>query len=66
MRKARFIVPGHAVGFKTTTVESKNRSKDYRKYIEYKVLVQLYAKASGIRLPMVATRERPLTIRTVA
>lgn len=65
MRKARFIVPGDAVGFKTTTKRSKH-SEDYQKYVSYKKLVQIHAKASGIRLPLVATKDRPLTIRTVA
>lgn len=65
MRKARFTVPGNAVGFKTTTKRSKH-SEDYQKYVDYKKLVQLHAKASGIRLPLVATKDRPLTIRTVA
>lgn len=66
MRKAKFTVPGPAVGYKTTTAKSKLYNKGYKKYADYKKLVQLYAKASGIRLPLVATRDRPLMIRTVA
>lgn len=66
MRKAKFIVPGPAVGYKTTTSKSKLYNADYKKYVDYKELVQLYAKASGIKLPLVATKDRPLMIRTVA
>jgi len=53
------------VGFKTTTKRAK-WSKTYEKYTEYKKLVQLQARLSGIRLPLVATKERPLMIRTIA
>jgi isopentenyl diphosphate isomerase/L-lactate dehydrogenase-like FMN-dependent dehydrogenase len=65
IRKAKFVVPGLAVGFKTTTKRSKF-NKDYQKYVKYKAFVQLLARASGMRLPLVATKDRPLMIRTVA
>jgi hypothetical protein len=62
---ARFIVPGIPVGFKTTTKRAK-WSKTYGKYVAYKDLVQWHARAAGIRLPLVATKDRPLMIRTIA
>lgn len=53
------------MGFKTTTKRSKF-SEDYQKFVKYKVLVQWHARAAGIKLPLKATKNRPLMIRTVA
>jgi hypothetical protein len=65
IRRVRFVVPGIPVGFKTTTKRAK-WSKEYDRYIKYKELVQWHARAAGIRLPLKATKDRPLMIRTIA
>lgn len=66
MRKIKFTVPGSPVGFKTTTKRAKYASKGYRAYVEYKKLVQFYARSSGIRLPLKATKDHPLIIKTIS
>lgn len=65
MKKLKFVVPGPPVGFKSTTKRSKY-NKAYQSYVEYKKTVQLYAKVSGLRLPLKATKDSQLMIRTVA
>lgn len=65
MRKAKFIVPGNPVGYVTTTKKSK-WNKRYKYYADYKKIVQFYARSVGIKLPLVATKDRQLTIRTIA
>jgi len=59
------VVPGIPIGFKTTTKRGKF-SKSYQKYASYKADVQREAKLAGIKLPLKATKDRPLMIRTVA
>lgn len=63
---ARFVVPGIPVGYKTTTYNAKYVNKDYRKYVEYKKQVQLFARAAGLELPLLATKDYPMKVRTVA
>lgn len=59
------MVPGIPIGFKTTTKRGKF-SKSYKKYVAYQKLVQMQARMAGIKLPLKATKGRPLMIRTVA
>ncbi len=65
MKKTKFEIPGHPVGYKTTTRASKY-NKAYQGYVEYKKVVQLYAKAAGLRLPLKATKDNQVMIRTVS
>lgn len=65
IRRARFIVPGSPIGFKTTTKRGK-WTPAYQRYVVYKELVQREAGAAGIKLPLSATKERPLMIRTIS
>lgn len=65
IRKVRFVVPGKPVGFKTTTTGGK-WNRDYGKYVDYKRVVERCAIRAGISLPLVATKDRPLTIRTIS
>lgn len=65
IRIARFIVYGDPVGYKTTTNRAK-WSKSYEKYIDYKKEVQSTAESVGIKLPLVATKKRPLMINTIS
>jgi len=60
-----FVVHGSPIGFKTTTKRAK-WSAGYQRYVVYKDLVQREARAVGIKLPLVATKDRPLMIRTIA
>src|SRR5690606_30196252 len=53
------------VGYKTTTTKSK-WNPDYQEYVDYQRIVQLYAKANGLKLPLVATKDKQLIIKTVA
>ncbi len=65
IRRARFVIYGSPIGFKTTTKRGK-WSDNYKRYVVYKELVQREATAAGIKLPLQATKDRPLMIRTVA
>jgi len=62
----RFVVPGPPVGFKTTTVRSKKASSAYKRYVEYKGVVQMFAAMAGVELPLYADEDHPLLIRTVS
>lgn len=65
MRKARFTVPGNPVGYVATTSRGK-WTAEYQKFAEYAKLVRLHARAAGIQIPLLATKNRPLVIRTIA
>lgn len=57
---------GIPVGYKTTTYKAKHFNKDYKKYVEYKKIVQFHARAAGLTIPMLATKDHPVKVRTVA
>lgn len=61
----RFVVPGKPVGYVATTGKSK-WTKEYQKYAEYAKVVRLHAAAAGLSIPIHATKERPLIIKTIA
>lgn len=61
----RFVVPGKPVGYVATTGKSK-WTKEYRKYAEYAKVVRQYAAAAGMNIPLHATKDRPLIIKTIA
>jgi len=63
--KFRFIVPGPPVGYVSTTGRSK-WTKEYRKYGDYAKLVRSCARAAGIPIPLHATKENQLIIKTIA
>lgn len=63
--KFRFVVPGPPVGYIATTKRGK-WTKEYLKYAQYAKTVRMLAKASGLPIPLVATKERPLIIKTIA
>ena len=65
VRIARFIVYGDPVGYKTTTKRSK-WSDRYKEYVNYKAKVQECARNAGMKLPLVATKDRQLMINTIA
>lgn len=65
MRKARFIIPGKPVGYVATTHRGK-WTLNYQRFATYAKHVRACAKAAGIHIPVVATKKKPLTIRTVA
>jgi len=65
MRKARFTVPGSPVGYVATTSRGK-WTAEYQRFADYAKQVRFYARAAGIKIPLVATKGRPLVIRTVA
>lgn len=60
----RFVVWGAPGGYYTQG-KRPNWTR-MRAYIAYKNLVQSTAMAHGVKLPLVATRDRPLKIHTVA
>jgi len=61
----RFVVPGKPVGYIATTSRGK-WTKEYQKFAEYAGIVRQYARAAGIQIPLRATKERPLIIKTIA
>ena len=63
--KIKFTIPGVCVGYKTTTKRSKF-TDDYVRYTDYQKEVRAHALMNGIRLPLMARKNRPLMIRTVA
>lgn len=65
MRVARFVIPGDPIGFVVTNNKAKVSEK-YLRFAKYAKQVRFFARAAGIRLPLVATKQRPLMIRTVA
>lgn len=65
IRKIKFVVPGNPVGYIATTYNGK-WGKEYLKFANYAKTVRLFAKAAGIRVPLLADRQKPIVIRTVA
>jgi len=64
--KWRFEVPGNPVGYTTTTFKSKGQDKRFRRYGEYCKMVRNIARAHGVPVPLVATKDSPLIIKTIA
>lgn len=64
--KWRFEVPGDPVGYTTTTFKSKGVDKRFTKYADYCKKVRKFARANGVPLPLIATKDEPLVIKTIA
>lgn len=64
-RRARFVVPGKPQGYVATTKRGK-WTKEYQRFADYAKEVRFHAKAAGIKIPLVATKDRQITIRTIA
>ncbi len=65
MEPCRFIVPGKPLGYKTTTAKSK-WSKEFRRYGEYCKYVRFCAMQAGVELPLFASEEFPIMLKTFA
>ncbi len=63
--KIRFVIPGKPRGYVATTKAGK-WSKEYEKFREYAKFVRQCARLEGIKLPLVATKDKPLIIKTIA
>ncbi len=64
-KKYRFIVPGKAVGYITTTRNSK-WSPEYKKFSEYAKFVRQCADRAGVPLPLYADEENQIIVKTIA
>lgn len=60
-----FVVPGDPRGY-TTTNRNARPSKAYLRYVAFMEHVRLCARAAGLSLPLIATRDYPLNISTIA
>lgn len=65
MSRVKFVVPGKPIGYIATTHRGKWTS-EYQKFANYAKEVRAQARAAGISIPLVATKEQPLIIRTIA
>jgi len=61
----RFEIPGDPVGYTATTAKGK-WSKQYTKYSKYAKNVRKIARAIGLRIPLLATKDKPIVIKTIA
>lgn len=62
----RFEIPGDPVGYTTTTFKSKHADKRFQKYGNYCKEARRIARHHGLEIPLVATKDKPLLIKTIA
>lgn len=64
MKSTQFTIPGKPIGFYVVgKVPNRKRMKQYHTYQD---VVRYHALMAGISLPLQATKDKPLSINTVA
>lgn len=65
-KKYVFVVPGHPIGYKTTTSRGKWFNKGFKKYVDYKKKVFECAQKAGVPVPLSADEQNQLMVNTIA